>query len=164
MTVMMIDYISKLSTFDIIFILIVPFFFVFVVKGVWKQIKDIRRTKRHLEKLEAQRCEGPHSWVKMPILGQEIHVCKECCYSGDVDGYVKREFLNAHLKELEFKNALEEYSKKRKTEIAEKFRLFDFELEQLENEIYSIKKDFTVQWLEKSLEEMIKEEGEKGSE
>lgn len=162
MTVTMIDYIK--NAIDIIFILLVPFLFVFLVRGVWNQIKNIRRNKKNLERLEAQKCKGPHSWVKMPILGQEVRVCKECCYSADLDGYVKREFLNAHLRELEFKNALEEYSKKRKTEIAEKFRLFDFELEQLEDEIYSIKKDFTIQWLEKNLKEILKEEKEEDSE
>jgi len=164
MKIALIDYISKMAWFDIVFVLAVPFFFVFVVRGLWQQIKYVKKIKQNRDNLEAQKCIGPHTWVKMPIMGQEVHVCKECCWSSSFQTYVKKEFVNAHLKEQEFKNALEEYSKKRKVEIAEKFRLFDFELEQLENEIYSIKKDFVVEWLEKSLEEVLKEEKEEKEE
>lgn len=164
MKVALIDYISKMAWFDIVFVLAVPFFFAFVVRGLWQQIKYIKKIKQNRDDLEAQKCVGPHTWIKMPIMGQEVHVCKECCWSSSFQTYVKKEFVNAYLKEQEFKNALEEYSKKRKTEIAEKFRLFDFELEQLENEIYSIKKDFTIQWLEKSIEEMKAEKEENSEE
>jgi hypothetical protein len=150
-----------MSLFDIAFILIVPFVFTFVIKGIWKQIKYIKRVNQNIKKLEAQKCKGPHSWLKMSIIGQEVHVCKDCCYSADIDGYVKREFVNAHIKEMEFMAALEEFTIKRKKEIAEKFNLKFSELEKISEEVVSIKKDFTIKWLEKSLKEMEEERSEK---
>ena len=156
----LLETISRLSWIDIVFILAVPFAFAFIVKGLWVQIKYIKRVRENAKRLEAQKCKGPHSWIKMPILGQEIHVCKDCCFSADVDTYIKREFVEGYIKELEFRESLDEFANKRKTEIAEEYNMSKDELEELIFKIICIEKDFTLQWLEKSLKEMREEKSE----
>lgn len=164
MKVALIDYISKMAWFDIVFVLAVPFFFAFVVRGLWQQIKYIKKIKQNRDGLEAQKCVGPHTWIKMPIMGQEVHVCKECCWSSSFQTYVKKEFVNAHLKEQEFKKELEEFITDERKKIAEEFNLHYDELQKIIVKVTKIEKDFTIQWLEKSIKEMKAEKEENSEE
>lgn len=121
-----------------------------------KSFKRIKKMKEQFKELDKNKCKGPHSWVEMDILGKKTFVCKECYWCTEVEGYVKKNYVEAHLKNLEFEDKLKEYVEKEKNKILQQYNLKKEDLESILNKINNAKKDFTIKWLDDSLEKLKK--------
>lgn len=113
--------------------------------------------KKRIEELEAQKCEGAHEWMDMYLMGKTTHVCKKCNYAPAFEGYVKKEFVQAELERVKFDEEMEKFKTQRIEELAAKFFMEVEDLKLVAEEIISIKKDFTIQYLDKKMKEILEE-------
>lgn len=114
-----------------------------------------------MKELRDNKCKGPHSWFRVTALGMELNVCKDCCYVPKYDTFLKREIVNAHLKQIELKEKWEGYKEEKYKEIASYYGLEPEYIEEIIHKVSSLKKDFYVDHLENVIEEMAKKNDKK---
>lgn len=129
---------------------------VVLIRMFFYNLKQMRRSRARLKQLEENKCKGPHSWIEMHILSKDVHVCKECCYCPSLENYVKKSFVNAKLEEIKFDEELEKYKEEKIDQISTEHSLSYNETKELYKKLISIKKNFTVEYLDKKLEELKK--------
>lgn len=136
---------------------ILVFFFIF---WGWQTIKFFINMKEQaaahvakIKKLDDQKCQGPHNWVKIFIIDNERHVCKDCCWCPDMEDYIKRPYLESELRTIEYREGLKKYRKEMMQEIADEYLLDIDVLNDINDKIKSIKKNYAIKYIEKNLKE-----------
>ena len=118
-----------------------------------------KKVKDHvvkMKKLDDQKCKGPHSWVKFYLIDEEKHVCKDCCWCPDLEDYVKRSYVDGELRAIEFRKGLEEYTRTTMINICDEFSLSQDNLGLIKSKLDEIKKNYTLEYIEKNLEDYRK--------
>lgn len=158
----MIEFIKNLTILESVVIGIAV---LFVGRIIWREITFLRlyfglvkKQKARMKELEENKCKGPHSWIDMEVKGETTHVCKECCYSPKNEGFIRREFIDAHLQEIEYRKAMEKYKKDKLLAIAFEYKIDSGMVEDVYDKMVNIKKDFALEWLDKKLAEMLSDE------
>ena len=122
--------------------------------------KHAKNHKEQYKKLEENRCVGPHEWMNMAIMGEEDRVCKQCCWSQNNNGFVKKFFVDAEIRATEFKEGLSKYKTEQMKKIAADFELTALEVSLIDEKLQDITKDYTLKSIEKSLEDMLGDKDE----
>lgn len=108
---------------------IVAYFLIRIVSDfLYRIIYSYKINKKRIERfnnLKSKKCTGLHVWIVMNIANphtfeiQKSHVCKECGYVPDVDGFCTKEEIENILS----LSLLEENAKKRISKLAEKYNI-----------------------------------------
>ena len=156
------EFMSKATAMDFILITIVCAVIVRVIKNIYTIVTIKRKFKKKirdkLKKLNENKCKGPHSWVNVPVSGEETHVCKDCYYTPKYDSFVDEQLFKAELDRRQFDKDLEEYKKERFRDVAEKFGLELIVIEGIYDEIIEIKKDFSIQYMDNFIKDLLKKD------
>ncbi len=113
--------------------------------------------KKELAELEKNKCEGPHEWMKMDIMGQEDRVCKVCCWSQTHSTYVKRFYIDVELRAIEFDKGLGEYRFDKIKELSDELNVSITDILEIEKRIVKIREDYITVFTEESLLKQIEE-------
>jgi hypothetical protein len=143
--------IKSFTFIDVLVLIGGPLYFIITVKQFLKYRKERKEHDIKYKKLESSKCEGPHTWLSMDILGKETHVCKECYYCPDHECFVKGEFVRADIERKKFKLELEQYKENRIREIGAEIGLDESKTKDIYTKFVSIQKEFTLDYLEKAL-------------
>ena len=145
---------QQFKIIDILLILISSYFIVYLIKVWIDNYNNLKKIKKELAKLEANKCKGFHNWIEIEIMGEKSNVCRDCCWSPKYDTFVKKFFVDSEIQRIDFNEGLERYKKNKIEELAAKYFMEVDDLHIVAEEILKIKKDFTIQHLEKKLEDM----------
>lgn len=149
---------DNLTFWEVFLIIMTPVAFVMYWRTYFKQRAWLKTYYKRKEELEKNNCgKGNHSWIAMEVEGTHTHVCRKCNWCPDLEAYIQEFYVKAQIERERFLEGLEEYTKQRMGEISEKWEIDQRTLEMVATEITGIKQEFTVQYLEKRLEEAAKE-------
>jgi len=155
-------FISDASMTDLTLLIIGLMFVVKATVGLYSIISDARKMKKELKarlkKLNENKCSGPHSWVDVPVNGENTHVCKDCYYTPKHDSFVDKAMFEAELSRINFDKNFEKYKTERFEEIAEKFALEQIVIEGIYDEVVGIKKEFSLKEMDKFIAELLKKD------
>jgi len=153
-------HLQNLTLLDFFLLIAVPAFLAMNTRSflTYRKLKK-EHTERYKE-LEENKCDGPHTWISMSILGKESHVCKDCCFCPDKEAFVKKEFVNAEVQRSKFDKELALFKEKRIKEIGKEVGLDEDKAKSIYMKFVSIQKDFTLDYIE----EMMKMDEEKSEE
>ena len=117
------------------------------IRFLMKNYKNYKKAVHRMKELKDQKCKGPHDWLWMEMAGENINVCKDCCWSPTHEGYVMRQSVDAHIAQQKFQKELDEFTIKKLKELDVSEELYD--------KLINIKKDFTIKHLEQVMKDMI---------
>jgi len=140
---------DKLSILEIACIFGTPVWLSLCIYELFKLRVVRKNTAKRLEELETQKCDGPHKWIFMPVDGETVNVCQRCYWSPVHEGYIKKFFVDAEIRQKQFKDELEKH-------VEEKLKELNISKE-LYEKVINIKKDFALDYMEKTLKEMCGE-------
>lgn len=127
-------------------------YFVINVTRKWlKTIKKINQIKKERQELEEKKCKDTHNWFEMEIMGEKTHVCRDCYWTPKHETFVKKFYVKAEIERMEFEKNLQKYKTQKIEELAAKYFMEPDDLKIVAEEILSIKKDFSIKYLEEYL-------------
>lgn len=132
------------------------------LKSDFARIKDVRAREKAFRKkqkeVEEMKARGDmHEWISMPIsgVGEEVMVCRKTGYVPSKEGFLPIEIIQHYEKsqavEKKIKEEYDEFKSERVSGISERYEIPMEKMEDLMDEIYSIRKDFHVQKMEEEL-------------
>ena len=140
---------NSLSLADALLIIGTPIWLTIYLRWYFKQRKNRKHYKKRIAELEEQKCDGPHSWIYMPIDGDSVNVCKECCWSPTHEGYIKRLHVDAEIKAKDFNDECEKHLKEKLEEYGVTQEMYD--------KLVNIKKDFALAYIDERMKEIAKD-------
>jgi len=121
-----------------------PIFIIIYVGGYLKYRKEQIKI---MEKLIKQECEGPHKWLSMSVGKDEVHVCETCHWCPKRNGFLKKQYLDAEMRAIQFRSELKKHTEEKLKELELSQEVYD--------KVINIKKDFVLKFLEERLEEEV---------
>lgn len=131
---------------------------VLVFRSFLKAREKYKKQKDHYKKLETNKCKGPHSWISMTVEGEKTHVCRQCCWSPKHENFVKDFFVKDAIYSEQFDAEYKKFFDEKIQEISTQYGISVETITQIEEKIYKIKQEFSVQYLKKMLDELKTEE------
>ena len=95
-----------------------------------------------------------HQWMTMVIMGQEVMVCEKTGWAPSLNGFLPMHMIEAYKKESNAAKEYEQFRNARIQLIASENQMTIPQVERLVEQVFSIKKDFTLQRIEKLQKEM----------
>lgn len=140
-----------LGTFLILLNLIA---FVFFSRILYKNFKSKRQQIERLKKLESNKCKGPHIWLTMSVEGSQTHVCRECYFAPKHDTFVKEYYVKEAIYTEQFNTDYKKYLDEKIQTMVEMYGISSEKIIEINEKISQIKKEFSLQYLKKMLEEL----------
>lgn len=150
----MIDLLKSIQIFDLILGMGTAYLVIRLVRAWIKAGKYAKQLKKERKELEDNKCKGAHNWIQMQIGLEKTHVCQDCCWSPKHESFIKKFYVNAEIESIKFEENLEKYKQKKIEELAAKYFMEADDLKIVAEEILKIKKDFTVEYLDKKIKEL----------
>jgi hypothetical protein len=135
--------------------------FFFKIKSHWK-----KTLKEKQDKIDKMKKEGRfHKWTTLPVSipgegTQETQVCEETGYCPSFDGFVDTTQIKRMLSERKTKEEFEEFKRQKIKELSDKYNMTEKTFAEIVEDTFSIKKDFHVEKMEKSIKEMKEQFGD----
>jgi len=122
----------------------------------------LREKQKVWKKYEDKRCKGMHEWVDIgtDVKDKTTKTCSDCGWNPESNGFIKKEYLEAELSRIEFKKELKEFKEEKMKDICEKYNISLDQIEEISESIYGIKKEFTVNYIDKQIKNMRKGKNE----
>ena len=156
----MIEWVKDITWVDWCLIFGIPYLFFYFLRIYLKGRAIFKLAKEKYDKLEEDKCKGPHSWVTIPVNGKNSRVCRDCCFSSEHQTFVQKWHLDGELGRIEFLKGLEEYKKVRMRELEKDYCLTSEKLQEITDAVCNIKKDYAIQNIEKRMEEIMGNKGD----
>jgi len=120
--------------------------------------KNNKMVNSKMKQVEEMKANGEfHEWINMTIGLKNVHVCKKTGFCPSMNGFVPMDQVKLHLMKLEEEKEYEVFKGEKLKIIANKYNIKD--IDNLYDEIFSIKKDFCISKMDKFIKE-IKERKE----
>lgn len=135
--------------------------FFFKIKKEYKAL-----LKKKEDSITKMKKEGRfHKWITLPVRipgkgVQETTVCEETGYCPSVDGFIDLMQMKEMLIKKKNEEEFAEFRKERIKELSSKYGMHEELFEDVVNDIYSIKKDFHVDKMNKSIKELKEQFGD----
>jgi len=146
---------------EVLFFILVMGFFIFgrllirQLMDLRKRLKNNKLYKQKMVEVEEMKKRGEyHDWVKLPVGATEAHVCSKTGYCPTIDGFFPQEYLDYHLKRKTMNDEFDNFREAEMTKLVSKYSLGREVLEEIAEDIYSIKKNFTLSQLENLTKEL----------
>lgn len=156
-----INFLTSMTLEDLLIAFGVSFLVVTVVNGVLRGVGSVKKIKKEIKELEKNKCKGTHNWFDMDVMGNKTVVCRDCYWSPKHEGYVKKVFVDAELKRIEFEEKLEKYQEEVLQSVCEEYKIEKDDMDRIYKKIISIRKDFTIKHLEESLKDILGEDSDR---
>ena len=150
------------TMFEILLGVSVGMIIAFYTKTYLSARKISNQRRLEYESMEKNKCVGAHSWVSMRVRGGDTHVCKDCGFVPAYDAFVPRASLNAELETVKFRKKFEEYRESKLKEIAEKNGISSEQADSIAQDIFNIKKQFSIDYISQKVKE-LKEKSQENS-
>ena len=137
---------EALTPSNIMMLLGIALFSLLMFSFIIHNYKLAKKQKSRFKKLSEQKCKGPHKWVYINVGSERPNVCSSCCWSPKHNGFILRHHVDAEIAQNKFLEDLKEYADKKLKELGVSEELYD--------KVINIKKDFTIQHLEKQIKKM----------
>lgn len=145
------------ETILVIVILVNLILFVYFAKVLYINIKSKIQINKKIKDLEKNKCKGPHSWVNMEIEpGSKTHVCRTCYFSPKHDTFVKDVFVKDAVHAEQFEKDYKKYFDEKIQEISNTYNISVEEITQINEKVNKIKKDFSLEYLKKMIQDLDK--------
>lgn len=152
-----INFLTSMTLEDLLITFGVSFLVVTVVNGVLRGVGSVKKIKKEMKELEKNKCKGAHNWFDMDVMGSKTVVCRDCYWSPKHEGFVKKIFVDAELKRIEFEKKLKAYEEKTLQSICQEYNIDENDMNKIYEKLLNIRKDFTIKQLEESLKDILGE-------
>lgn len=122
------------------------------VKFIREQNKKFNELQKKVDEMKASG--DMHQWMTMVIMGQEVMVCEKTGWAPSLNGFLPMHMIEAYKKESNAAKEYEQFRNARIQLIASENQMTIPQVERLVEQVFSIKKDFTLQRIEKLQKEM----------
>lgn len=157
----LLDILSSITIADLLIIFGASYLIATLSRGFLSKFGSFKRIKKEIKELEENKCKGAHNWIEMNILGNKTHVCRDCYWSSKHEGFVKKVFVDAELKHMEFEEKLKKYQEEVLQSVCEEYEIEKDDMDKIYKKIISIRKDFTIKHLEESLKDILGEDSDR---
>jgi hypothetical protein len=147
------EYILNLKIIDLILIFGASYLIGRFSKSFMLAKEISNNFKKTIEELEENKCKGPHNWIDMYVQSEKTHVCKDCYWCPKHEKFIRKHFVDAEVHRITFQEGLDKYREEVLLEMVEYYGIDLDTLQKIEEELLSIKKDYTVEFIDKKLKE-----------
>lgn len=122
------------------------------VRFIREQNKEFSELQKKVDEMKAKG--DMHKWMTMVIMGKEVMVCENTGWAPSLNGFLPIRMIEAYKQELNAAKEYEQFRNARIELIASENQMTIPQVERLVEQVFSIKKDFTLQRIEKLQKEM----------
>lgn len=131
------------------------------LRKVHRNFKTRLKNAKKLERLEANKCKGPHSWINMTVEDSKTHVCRDCYFSPKHDTFVKEFYVKEAIHTEQFESEYKKFFEEKIQEIVATYGISSEKIIEINKKVVQIKQDFSLQYLKKMIENLDQELGKK---
>jgi hypothetical protein len=128
--------------------------FIYFLRAFLRARKKYKTQKEHIQKLEANKCKGPHSWISIMVEGEKTHVCRHCYWTPKHETFVKEMFVKDAIYSEQFDAEYKKYLDDKIQELSVEYGISAEKIAEIEARVYKIKQEFSIQYLKKMMEEL----------
>jgi hypothetical protein len=156
-----INFLTSMALEDLLIAFGFSFLVVTFINRILKGIGSVKKIKKQMQELEENKCKGTHNWFDMDVMGSKTHICRDCYWSPKHEGFVKKIFVDAELKRIEFEEKLKKYQEEVLQSVCEEYKIDKDDMNKIYEKLINIKKDFTIKQLEESLKDILGEDSDR---
>jgi hypothetical protein len=124
------------------------------IKAIWRNNAEFAKKQAEVEKMKAN---GDfHEWVSIPSVNGTMLVCKKTGYTPSLNGFVPVEMIASYLERVKREEEYKEFRNARVAALAQELNFDLPKMERIVEQIFSMKKDFTVLKLEQLSQDLSK--------
>jgi len=133
-----------------------------VIDNIKKAVADIkalnaqnRQFKTRMDAMDKMKADGDfHEWIYVPSTTGELMVCKKTGWCPSLKGFFPMQNIKQHLADKQADEDYKVFRAARVEKLSKRLNLAIWDMEQVVEEVFSIKKDFTLIRLTKLQEEL----------
>jgi hypothetical protein len=126
-----------------------------IYKDISFKLKNNKKFKEKKKAIDEMKANGDfHKWMDLSVGTKIIRVCEKTGYAPEIDGFIDMFLINIQKEKNKMEEEYQEFKTQRTLELAEEYGLTVDKMEELQDKVFSIKKDFTVGRMDKFLAEL----------
>jgi len=129
------------------------------IKNIMLTKENNKEFKSRIEAVKEMKAAGDfHDWISISLGMKEVMVCRKTGYCPKEDSFISLVYIKQYEEAQKREEEYIEFKKERMTQISNKYGISLEETERLVEQIFEIKKDFTIKKLADLQDELNKDE------